>query len=43
MEDYREFWDESFDRLDEYLHRLQVEVQGQERGHEMEKERTHGR
>jgi DNA-binding transcriptional ArsR family regulator len=42
MEDYREFWDESFDRLDEYLHRLQVEAQGQERGHEKEKERTHG-
>ena len=43
MEDYREFWDESFDRLDEYLQRLQVEAQGQERGHEKEKERSHGR
>ncbi|MBA2597628.1 MAG: metalloregulator ArsR/SmtB family transcription factor [Chloroflexota bacterium] len=23
MEDYRQFWDESFDRLDDYLHDLQ--------------------
>ena len=24
MEDYRQFWDESFDRLDAYLHELQM-------------------
>ncbi len=27
MEDYRRFWDESFDRLDEYLHELQGKEQ----------------
>jgi DNA-binding transcriptional ArsR family regulator len=32
MEDYRRFWDESFDRLDGYLHELQA--QGQETGKE---------
>jgi len=37
MEDYRRFWDESFDRLDNYLHELQA--QGQETG----KENLHGR
>src|SRR6187431_3121601 len=26
MEDYRRFWDESFDRLDEYLQELQVQA-----------------
>jgi DNA-binding transcriptional ArsR family regulator len=28
MEGYREFWDESFDRLDEYLQELQRQPQG---------------
>jgi len=32
MEDYRRFWDESFDRLDDYLRELQA--QGQETGKE---------
>jgi DNA-binding transcriptional ArsR family regulator len=39
MEDYRRFWDESFDRLDDYLHDLQLQTQGQEKG----KETTRGR
>ena len=29
MEDYRRFWDEGYDRLDEYLHDLQRRVQAQ--------------
>ena len=29
MEDYRRFWDEGYDRLDEYLHDLQRHVQAQ--------------
>ena len=37
MEGYRQFWDESFDRLDDYLHELQA--QGQEHG----KGKTRGR
>jgi hypothetical protein len=32
MEDYRRFWDESYDRLDDYLHDLQS--QGQDEGKE---------
>jgi DNA-binding transcriptional ArsR family regulator len=39
MEDYRQFWDESFDRLDDYLHDLQLQAQGQEQG----RENTRGR
>jgi DNA-binding transcriptional ArsR family regulator len=39
MEEYRRFWDESFDRLDDYLHDLQRQAQGQEKG----KETTRGR
>jgi hypothetical protein len=39
MEEYRQFWDESFDRLDDYLQGLQVQAQGQEQG----KEHTRGR
>ena len=39
MEDYRQFWDESFDRLDDYLQELQVQAQGQKSG----KENTRGR
>src|SRR5215210_6266127 len=39
MEDYRQFWDESFDRLDNYLQELQVQAQGQKSG----KENTRGR
>src|ERR671916_2744004 len=38
MEDYRRFWDESFDRLDDYLHELQRHAQAQ--GHERGKETT---
>jgi DNA-binding transcriptional ArsR family regulator len=30
MEDYRRFWDESYDRLDEYLHDLQLQAQADE-------------
>ena len=30
MEDYRQFWDESYHRLDAYLHELQTQVQAQE-------------
>ena len=37
MEDYRRFWDESFDRLDDYLRELQEQAQGQR------KENTRGR
>jgi hypothetical protein len=29
MEDYRWFWDESYDRLDEYLHDVQRHAQAQ--------------
>src|SRR5919112_4560754 len=32
MEGYRQFWDESFDRLDDYLQELQLQAQGQEPG-----------
>ncbi len=39
VEQYRRFWDESFDRLDDYLHDLQLQAQGQEKG----KETTRGR
>jgi DNA-binding transcriptional ArsR family regulator len=41
MEDYRQFWDESYHRLDEYLRELQMQLQtqGQDRG----KETTRGR
>ena len=34
IEHYRRFWDESFDRLDDYLHDLQRQAQGQEKGKE---------
>ncbi|MCD6058549.1 MAG: hypothetical protein K0Q89_2079 [Thermomicrobiales bacterium] len=30
MEGYRQFWDESFDRLDDYLQELQAQTQEQE-------------
>jgi DNA-binding transcriptional ArsR family regulator len=39
MEGYRRFWEESFDRLDDYLHDLQAQAQGQDHG----KEQTRGR
>ena len=39
MEGYRQFWDESFDRLDDYLHELQVQAQGHEKGKEHTRER----
>ena len=39
MEGYRRFWEESFDRLDDYLHDLQAQAQGQDQG----KEQTRGR
>jgi hypothetical protein len=39
MEDYRQFWDESFDRLDGYLHDLQRQAQGQELGREQTRDR----
>ena len=39
MEGYRQFWDESFDRLDDYLQELQVQGQGHEPG----RENTRGR
>jgi DNA-binding transcriptional ArsR family regulator len=41
MVDYRQFWDESFDRLDEYLHDLQAQAQAE--GHEKGKESPGGR
>src|SRR3954462_5376720 len=36
MEDYRQFWDESYHRLDAYLHELQTpaRAQGQDQGKE---------
>jgi DNA-binding transcriptional ArsR family regulator len=34
MEGYRRFWEESFDRLDDYLHDLQAQAQGQDHGKE---------
>ena len=36
MEDYRQFWDESYHRLDAYLHELQTQAraQGQDQGKE---------
>ena len=36
MEDYRQFWDESYHRLDAYLHELQTHAraQGQDQGKE---------
>jgi DNA-binding transcriptional ArsR family regulator len=41
MEDYRQFWDESYHRLDEYLHELQMQAQAQ--GQEQGKENTRDR
>ena len=41
MEEYRRFWDESYDRLDDYLHDLQLSMQAQ--GQETGKENTRGR
>jgi DNA-binding transcriptional ArsR family regulator len=41
MEDYRRFWDESYDRLDDYLRDLQR--QSQANAHEQGKENTRGR
>ena len=32
MEDYRRFWDESYHRLDEYLHELQAQAQEKGKG-----------
>jgi len=45
MENYRQFWDASFDRLDDYLHDLQLQAQeqGQAQRREMRKENTRGR
>ena len=47
MEEYRRFWDESYDRLDDYLHDLQLQVQVQVQAHlpgqEQGKENTRGR
>jgi DNA-binding transcriptional ArsR family regulator len=37
MEDYRRFWDENFDRLDDYLH--EVQAQGHEKGKETTRDR----
>jgi DNA-binding transcriptional ArsR family regulator len=34
-EEYRRFWEESFDRLDDYLHELQAK--GKKQGHSTEK------
>jgi DNA-binding transcriptional ArsR family regulator len=39
MEVYRQFWDESYDRLDDYLRELQMQAQGQDQG----KDITRGR
>lgn len=39
MEQYRRFWDESFNRLDDYLHKLQTK----EKKHGKPKEKRHGR
>jgi DNA-binding transcriptional ArsR family regulator len=41
MEEYRQFWDESYDRLDDYLHVLQLRAQAQGQG--KGKENTRGR
>ena len=34
VEQYRQFWDESFERLDEYLHELQHKENNDDREHE---------
>jgi DNA-binding transcriptional ArsR family regulator len=41
MEQYRQFWEESYDRLDDYLHDLQLHAQAQ--GQAKGKENTRGR
>jgi DNA-binding transcriptional ArsR family regulator len=41
MEVYRQFWDESYHRLDEYLRELQMQAQSQ--GQEQGRENTRGR
>ena len=38
LEEYRKFWEESFDRLDDYLRRLQAE---QTKGTKKKKEKKH--
>ena len=48
LEEYRQFWEQSFDRLDEYLHRLQAEEKqtklNRAKKHSLKKkEKRHGR
>jgi DNA-binding transcriptional ArsR family regulator len=40
LEEYRQFWEQSFDRLDEYLQKLQVEDKGSKN---KDKEKRHGK
>jgi DNA-binding transcriptional ArsR family regulator len=43
IEQYRRFWEESFDRLDDYLHELQGKTKPEKQPHSTTKEKRHGR
>jgi DNA-binding transcriptional ArsR family regulator len=43
VERYRQFWAESFDRLDDYLREVQKETEHETEKHPLEKEKAHGR
>jgi DNA-binding transcriptional ArsR family regulator len=43
LDEYRKFWEESFDRLDEYLKELQAEGKHAKGHHSKKKEKKHGR
>jgi DNA-binding transcriptional ArsR family regulator len=43
LDEYRKFWEESFDRLDEYLKKLQAEEKQTKKYLSKHKEKKHGR
>jgi DNA-binding transcriptional ArsR family regulator len=43
LDEYRRFWEESFDRLDEYLQRVQAEQKQTKGRTKQKKEKSHGR
>jgi DNA-binding transcriptional ArsR family regulator len=43
LDEYRRFWEESFDRLDEYLQRVQAEQKQTKQRTTLKKEKRHGR
>ena len=43
IDDYRKFWEQSFDRLDDYLQQLQADQKRGKKHHSKHKEKKHGR